>query len=156
MKGLSKITKLLNDFVRTIDEELFVEEDSDFAYYPLSNRITYSLVVSEKDNVDFMRSIEFFNPRVKCDIFLWSILHEIGHHETIDELSDADLRDSELVKFLAAGGAIPEERYYECPDERAATGWAVQYAESHIAILAEFWEELQKAIMRFYKLNHIC
>lgn len=156
MKGLSKITKLLNDFVRTIDEELFVEEDGDFAYYPLSNKITYSLVVSEKGNADFMQSVEFFNPKVKCDIFLWSILHEIGHHETIDELSDADLRDSELIKFLAAGGAIPEERYYECPDERAATGWAVQYAESHTAILAEFWEELQKAIMRFYKLNHIC
>ena len=45
MKGLSKITKLLNDFVRTIDEELSIEEDSDFAYYPLNNRITYSLVV---------------------------------------------------------------------------------------------------------------
>lgn len=156
MKGLSKITKILNDFVRTIDEELFVKEDSNFAYYPSSNKITYSLVVSEKGDANFMKSVEFFNPKVKCDIFLWSILHEIGHHETIDELSDADLRNSEFIKFLVAGGTIPEERYYECPDERAATGWAVQYAESHTAILAEFWKELQKAIMRFYKLNHIC
>ena len=156
MKGLSKITKLLNDFVKTIDEELSIEEDSDFAYYPLSNKITYSLVVSEKNNADFMRSVEFFNPRVKCDIFLWSILHEIGHHETIDELSDTDLADSELIKFFVSNGCVSEELYYECPDERAATGWAVQYAESHAAILAKFWEELQKAIMRFYKLNHIC
>lgn len=156
MKGLSKITKLLNNFVKTIDKELFVEEDSDFAYYPSSNKITYSLVVSEKDNADFMQSVEFFNPSVKCDIFLWSILHEIGHHKTIDELSEFDLEKSELIKFLAAGGAIPEKRYYECPDERAATGWAVQYAEFHTSILAEFWEKLQKAIMRFYKLNHIC
>lgn len=156
MKGLSKITKLLNDFVRTIDEELSIEEDSDFAYYPLSNKITYSLVVSEKSNADFMRSVEFFKPRVKCDIFLWSILHEIGHHETIDELSDADLADSEIIKFFVSDGGMSEELYYECPDERAATGWAVQYAESHTAILAKFWEELQKAIMRFYKLNHIC
>ena len=79
MKGLSKITELLNDFVKTIDEELSVEEDSDFAYYPLSNKITYSLVVSEKNNTDFMRSVEFFKPKVKCDIFLWSVLHEIGY-----------------------------------------------------------------------------
>ena len=133
-----------------------IEEDSDFAYYPLSNRITYSLVVSEKDSTDFMRSVEFFKPKVKCDIFLWSILHEIGHHETIDELSDADLADSEIIKFFVFNGCVSEELYYECPDERAATGWAVQYAESHTDILAKFWEELQKAIMRFYKLNHIC
>ena len=31
MKGLSKITELLNDFVKTIDEELSIEEDSECA-----------------------------------------------------------------------------------------------------------------------------
>lgn len=152
---MDRITDLLNEFVKTIDDELVVEVGSDFAYYPARNVITYTLVVSEYGEESFLESVEFFQPKVKCDVFLWSILHEIGHHETIDELTESEQLDSDFIKLFVENGAVSKELYYTCPDERAATGWAVQYAESHITSLAKFWTQLQTAIMDFYKANEI-
>ena len=37
--------------------------------------------------------------------------------------------------------------------ERAATEWALNYMATHSDEIAEFWSELQPAILRFYRKN---
>lgn len=153
MKGIQEINNILNEFLEEF--ECTADIGTDFEYIYVENKIHYALVVADKMEQGFMRSVERLNPLVKCDIFLWSFLHEIGHNETIEELTDEESDISNITKEWIAAGAVPPDAYYDCPDERMATEWAVRYANSHIEELMNFWSKLQKAIINFYKINDI-
>lgn len=145
--GLEKLNKTLNTFAEQF--ECTVAPDTDFFCYLAENKITYALAVSEKSNRAFMSRVRRLYPDIKADVFLWSFLHEIGHIETAD-----DLTDNEWQEVLAAKNCeLSHEEYFELLDEYLATDWAANYMRKHEKEVAKFWCSVQQNIMDIYALN---
>ena len=60
--------------------------------------------------------------------YYWSLMHEVGHFYTIDDIEDDD---SDLRKLCYALGVESMEMYVNLPMERVATEWAVQWTEGN-------------------------
>ena len=144
MKKAEPITNILNEFLAPFECE--AKLGTDFAYFTDDSSITYSLLVPEKDGVEFVKFAEGLFPDVKADIFLWSILHELGHHETEDDFEDDEWEDYMRLTSMN----ISSEVYFELDIEYAATVWAGEYIQSHMEEIAELWNKLQPAIKKFY------
>lgn len=162
LKGVKLLDNILNEFLEEFDAEAGIGPD--FAYYYASSYIQYTLAVSDKASTYFMNHVHSLAPDIKCDVFLISFLHELGHHETCDELSDEDeifSRDTkETINLtLKMGDPVVEEAahslYFNLPDEAAATAWAIQYIRDNSEKVAALWERVQAAIMLIYELNDV-
>ena len=144
-KSLQKITNILNDFLAPFDCN--AEAGSDFAYYMASNMITYSFTVSYEHEETFMHFTHELFPDINADIFLWSFLHELGHHET-----ENDFEDEEWDEYLNICNIIEDDyEYYHLPIEYAATYWAGKYITNHESEIKALWDQLVPAFQNFYK-----
>lgn len=153
LKGVKRISRIINEFLKPF--ECTARMGTDFCYLYNKNLIFYSIVWMNNGAEDFLNSVLRLEPEVEADIFLWSLLHEVGHHETYDEISDEENDYCDDTKKKIEEGELPNELYYDMIDERLATEWAVEYANTHKEELKAFWEKLQPAIMDFYKLNKV-
>lgn len=152
MKENSKVSEIINKF--TMDNfKCTAKLDTDFMCDPEEEEIYYTFVVSERLDKMFMDALNTFKPEVEMDIFLWSILHEIGHIMTMDDLDELDYWFCQDVKNAISKGELEEEEYFILPDESLATEWAVNYANENKEKLELFWKELQPEILRFYADN---
>lgn len=150
MKELERIILTINSFLKPFDLTCCI--GGDFCYYYLDDEVQVSFLSAERDEEEFMRSIQIQNPLCCMDVFLWSLLHEIGHSQTIDEISDEDWGRSNRTKELCRDGKISRWEYYCCVDEVMATQWAVEFANENQNALFSFWNELQPLIMDFYRV----
>lgn len=153
LKGYKPLEKEVNKLTKKFGCTAFL--GTDFGYYPATQQIEFSLVVNQTDDAYFLASIKRLSPAVIMDIFLWSLLHEIGHSETYDDITMAEYEIDRLTKEQINKGEIARTEYYNCTDERLATAWAVWYANSHAIELEKQWKRIQKAIIKFYKKNKI-
>lgn len=153
LKGIKRISRIINEFLKPF--ECTARMGTDFCYLYHKNLIFYSIVWMNNGAEDFLNSVLRLEPEVEADIFLWSLLHEIGHHETYDEISDEENDYCDDTKKKIEEGELPNELYYDMIDERLATEWAVEYANTHKEELKAFWGKLQPAIMDFYRLNKV-
>ena len=143
-KEAEPITNILNEFLAPFDCEARL--GTDFAYYTDDNSISYAIITPEKDETEFINFAEKLFPDVKANAFIWSILHELGHHETEDDFEDDEWEDYMTLTLLD----ISNEVYFELDIERAATVWAGEYIQSHMEEVTELWNKLQPAIKNFY------
>ena len=88
---LNVISNILNDFLEPFECTAYA--DTDFAYYMQSNKISYALVITDKHEKTFMNFVTKLFPNIKADPFLWSFLHELGHHETADDFEDEEYEE---------------------------------------------------------------
>ena len=154
LKGEERINKILNKYLEKFD--LTANLDTDFAYYYSKNMVTYSFVVSEKYDIMFKKVCDkIAKSNMNADIFLLSLFHEIGHAETIEDLSDEDIHFSMIMKEEISEGVLNEKEYFYAPDEYIATHWGVKYIQEHDKEISELWAELQPAILQFYVDNDI-
>lgn len=145
---ISKITRILNRFLNEQDFDCDCYFGPDFSYYPAVSQICYALTVSQRADAAFKAFVAKNFPNIHADIFLWSFLHELGHHETEDDFSNAEhieyMRDLKRV--------TTDEEYFNLPIEFAATAWAAHYMETHAEIIEKLWKEVREAISHFYEL----
>ena len=159
MKPEKRINSILNNFLEQFDCKS--ELDTDFAYYYSKSLITYSFVVTERDERNYLNFIRTLAPNINVDIFLISFLHELGHHMTIDEIEeDEELFCQDEKEIISTELSLCENdyeidkvynRYFTLPDEYAATKWAIDYIYNNKDIVSKLWFELQKEIIDFYK-----
>jgi hypothetical protein len=130
--------------------------DTDFAYYYVKDLVTFS-IFSFKGYDDFMLDAESRFPYINgVSPFIWSLLHEIGHHETWDELTEEELKESaEIKESINEKDHSSRMAYFTCPDEYAATDWAGHYIESHRDKIDEFWDKVLVELYDFYVSNNI-
>ena len=146
----SELTKVINNFVSQFGE--YSAEVGDCFEVDLStNIIYYSLygnVEFEDSFADFILSLDKDIPPI--DIFLWSLLHEIGHLETED--LDFPYYGKEELREKYKNRRSPEDlynyaiEYYNLPIEIAATWWAILWAK----------DNREQAILLNNKLKEIC
>lgn len=113
--------------------------------------------------------IEFVKERFSYNVrypFIFSLLHEVGHHKANDEIEgaiyDFCTAEKERIEAALAKDNISEKKakkiewqYFSLPDEIMATQWAVNYCKTHRKEVKKMWEQCQKAFYKFYKTNGI-
>ena len=78
VKGIEKLTEILQKFVKKFGCDIEVGEE--FSYYYDDALINYSLIIPVfSDKVWKEYVLKTFNYKIK-NIFMFSLLHEIGHH----------------------------------------------------------------------------
>lgn len=144
------LDKIVNEFVAefgeytaTMGEEFEVDLNTNIIYYSL-----YGNVEFEDSFADFILSLDKDVPPI--DIFLWSLLHEIGHLET-EEL-DFPFYGKEELEEKYRGRNSAEDlyahamEYYSLPIEIAATYWAIEWAKDNREKAMEFNSKLKEII----------
>lgn len=159
LKGITEINNIINKFLEPF--ELTAELGTDFDYCFLEDKIHYALVIDEVSSNLFLKNAERRFPDVHADVFLWSLLHEVGHSETLDDLEDG-VEEWCLVAKKTINGLsrkLSQEAcnqvYFDLPDEEAATNWAGEYMMENSEEITMFWNKLQPALVEFYKLNEV-
>lgn len=152
----SMIDKVLNDFLEPF--EAIAEMGDTFCYCLVSSTINYTLL-EEPEEKYFLNHVFSLAPDLAgYDGFLISFLHELGHHYTLDELSEDEVDESLSAKYRISdeytdGRVDLQEEYYNLPDEAAATNWAIEYIRNNREKIDEFWSKLLNAIVQFYEAN---
>ena len=164
LKGKEQLDKVVNDFVSQFG--CTAELGTDFNYCYETERLQYSLLMSAVANETFMKFICENHPeaaRITDNIFIWSLLHEIGHHETWRLWSDTEQAEfdetKELIDALSMCCEDEEEYAKYCTaycyilDECVATAWAADYIYFHEKELREFWEKWTEELWTFCIVN---
>lgn len=141
--GIDKITDILNKYLSRF--ELTADMDTDFGYYYTDNLVTYSLLDIPSASESFLLDAESRFPLVHAPFFIWGLMHEVGHHESYDDLTDEEIEESNLIKKQC----YAEDNkllYYTAPDEYAATEWAGNYIMEHSDEIAELWNSVSDII----------
>jgi len=159
LKGLKRVDRIVNEFLDQFG--LTAKLESEFTYWQDDFHIGYALVVVDAADKYFLPFCEHIDNRVKADAFLISLMHEVAHHFTQFNFSDDEWeRTDEIKEHISIQltknpnkAAKWNNIYFNLSVEKAATEWALNYMVVHSDEIAAFWNELQPAIMRFYKKN---
>ena len=133
---MTKLETYLTDWLTDRDYELEVHEcDDDFFY---SDPLSLIAVRNQASSIDD-HLLRFFYDN-NCELmfsnaFIPAFLHELGHHETMDDFSDEEwnaYREFERsFEGLDMNNYNNQVRYLSHPIELAATMWAIDYINSH-------------------------
>lgn len=139
-QSFAPITRALNAFVRSFDEEYSCVLAPAFEADMTNDIIFYSCFTTEANNVAFREDfIRRFPACADFDIFTLSFLHELGHLETEWDMID-DREQRQAIK--------DNESYFALYNEQIATDWAGEYlTANHDTMKA--WEN--KIIKKFQK-----
>lgn len=165
LKGIKKLNKAITELV----EPFGISEaklGTDFAYYFTDEHIEFQMTCGDWTDELFDKFVEeefgFKNPYP----FVLSILHEIGHHNTWEEIDD-DVYDIILKKKERIAKIIQNKKnsrekkiaadleYFNLPDEYAATAWAVDYFTQNRKECDEMYKKACEALCKFYQENEI-
>jgi len=163
LKGVKKLDKKVSKFTEKFG--CTAEMGSEFCYWKGEDLINYSLLVGlASDGLWREYVLKNFNYKIE-NIFMFSLLHEIGHHLTMDNFSKK-MRNAEAKKVEKIEEKLNESdseivfrnsnlEYFDLPMERVATKWAVNFSKKHRRFLKRFWKSFQKDLYAFYALNGI-
>lgn len=148
-------TKKLSRFIAKWCEEngfyVSIRYGADFAYYYRNDIVRYSFVTCKLQD-ELMKEFWALNGlEYNCDIFLMSLLHEIGHYMTEDEWSAEESNNfTEMKKDLDGNTREGNFAYWNVPDEYRATEWAIDFINNNPEKCKVFWTECRKRIMDIY------
>ena len=130
-----------------------VSRQGEFCYIEPLKMVCYELDFGHacRMNREFMASVKRWRPQIKLNVFVWSLLHELGHCMTWDNFDDEEYERiyKKKARIWGTKATLP---YYRLPDEMAATKWAVEYANTHKAEIKEFWEKLLPEVDALFAL----
>lgn len=126
--------KILTNFAEAICPEItLIFNNEDDSYYQFIENII-SVDPNPKDDDGFLRHLAKVH---KCDfaydypLILWTILHEIGHHFTLDDVIEDDIEARILCAMIPIEVARNNEQvqdiYYNLTSEWVATEWAIDF-----------------------------
>ena len=157
LKGKKALTKVVNDFVSQFG--LTAKWGKEFQAVPAKNRIDFTLAENEEIINEFMANAEMRFPQIHAHPFIWLLLHEVGHMETIDFFTIDEQnrfikkKDTLYETLNTEDYSLVSEWYQLMPDEYMATLWAGTYMIEHTKEVAKFNKKLNKAILKFYEKN---
>lgn len=161
LKGTKKIDEMVNTFCEKFG--CTAELGAEFCYWDDDETVDYSLVISVPSDEAWKEYVkETFNFRI-TNIFMFSLLHEIGHHFTMGKFNKFQ-QSKERVAIAKIEHNLSEsndedfdkemyKKYFDLPMEKSATKWAVNYYRTHRQAINRFYKKLEKELQKFYKLN---
>jgi hypothetical protein len=157
IKGLKKVDKIVNNFTQK-NFGVTAKLDNEFEAFCSKKVIGYTLFCDEDEKAYFIMDAQAKYPHINADIFLWCLMHEIGHCLTDDMWNENEQKYFYIQKKNMTN--IEDDRlrndwYHACPDEFFATKWAGDYMTAHPKKIAKFWNKMQMAIINLYKKNNL-
>lgn len=158
IKGIKKVDKIINDFTQK-NFGVTARFDTEFEAFCDNGRrlIGYTFLATENGEGQFIDDAIKRYPNVNADIFLWALMHEIGHCMTEDMWTDEEREYFNYQKDIICEADVDENEmnawYHVCPDEFTATRWAGEYMTKHPRKMKKFWTELQTALIQMYVKN---
>ena len=155
---MQKIAKLVSKFIcgacQVYPAELF-------GYSPNEPLITFCLDETTEDNRIWKEYLqENFNFKLTAEnVFLMSILHELGHHATFPNFTTEEWIEQASEKSLQEKN-YPTEKdyfvaYYNLPIEIAATTWAIKMYNEHRPYMRAWCQRFNCAIRHYEKKHKI-
>lgn len=170
MKGYKK----LNQQVTYIFQDLTGFDDfkcklgSEWAYYNHKNKVEFSLIDYPDGTVrDWFKWIFNRYDFIPENHIIFSMLHEIGHHVTLDKfiVNNPDLwaweekEDADITEAMN-NVDLPEYfktnlrwQYHSLPAEILATEWAIDFCKTHKETVMLAYQDFCKACIEFYNAN---
>ena len=132
-----------------------VISSDEFAYTPNNEVITYTMYIYDTD----IQFVELVNEKYSVDIrpwyFIFCLLHEIGHHITLENLTQEDLLTDQILRQVVIPNIEDEKRqgqaYVNLVAEDLATSWAIEYIDSHLKECFEIQDRFLKIIKHYMK-----
>lgn len=152
----SEIDNILNKFLVENDFDCYAELGEDFAYYDAKSLITYALIIPVDNDKWFFEYATSLGLKYDCGNFILSFFHEIGHSETLHLLEDEEEEEIWKVKNNLTFEEFEKSKekaniYFDLPDEKLATQWAVDYINENVGKVRELSNKLEIAVNGFYK-----
>lgn len=128
------LEQILNSFAKTLDDDLsiVIESHGGSYYYALDNTVYFN--PHDFNDCGFLRHLRENHKCAECDNYsltLWSLLHEIGHHFTLDFCEEDELEIRALCAIISeevAQKSIPmQDMYFNLESEWEATEWAMRF-----------------------------
>lgn len=134
-KKIKKLNKILNKFLKPFGCTAVF--GSEFSYILEYKLITYEDHVDTPDFFTINAEARF--PSAKADPFIWSFIHELGHHETRNLFSKKHWK--EYMKIIDEG--MDDVNYVKLPIEDAATAWAARFIEYNPKKIKKLWKRVK-------------
>lgn len=160
LKGRKKLNKVVSAQIANFGVK--AKLSTEYAYYHYKSLVTYKLTETIEDELLNSFILDRFGYKVE-NTFIFSLLHEIGHHKANDEIIDDILefceqekdRINEAMKTAKDYDEIKklEYQYFALPDEIMATQWAVNFARNNALECDVMWENIKTALFKFYEKN---
>lgn len=129
---------LINEVVKSFDEEYSAYLSDEFSADIVNNRVAYSLLVEPESNKAFRDDfVSRFPIADNYSDFLLSMLHEIGHLETVCDMVD-DIEKREKI--------TDNKKYFKLFNERIATDWAGFWLEDNEELATEIDTEISNCL----------
>lgn len=152
MKKKERIELILNNFLEMQgfnDARAEYIEHSD-SYY-CNNQIVLGGMSDVTGDRIFLRYCkETLGLKIDLSIETLSFLHELGHHKTLEIVSDEEYIVSVAIKQMLYEQDIEDEerfiKYFTCPIEEAATIDAVNFCNDNSALVSKFDKDLLSAL----------
>ena len=143
-----KLNKFLKDTFGNFFGIDFFELSDEFCYYSGEEKITYTITWQDQDD-EFIELVnEKYNANIQPWFFVFCILHEIGHHETIDDLTEEELANDVLLRNSIQFFEHQGRAYINLKAEDLATSWALNFISKNEEPLWEIqthcWELMEK------------
>lgn len=169
LKGVEALESVFTEVFKSFGISK-VELGTEFAYWYISESITFKLDYSKVDKW-FDEFVQTKFHLLNYDWFMFSFLHEIGHHKTIDTISTGlqtridrkkdryeKIMNFKFIKWYICPTFIKkklENKYFQLYDEMKASRWAVKYYRTHTKEIAKMSKKLTFALHQFYKINNV-
>lgn len=131
--------------------------DSDFSYDSEDDRVYFSIIVSERSDRLFKQYISNEFHFDVSNIFIISLLHEVGHAQTLWQFSQKQIQSAHrakksIEKKLEKNNSDEiYSQYFDLSIEKAATAWAVNYYKNNKARCDEFYSLFEKTLHEEFK-----
>lgn len=161
-KGKKELNKAITALVKPfgVDKACLAEE---WQYDFVKEKISFPLTSDDWTDDLYNKFVTKEFGLKDFDTFVISILHEVGHHMTNDDIDEmtafaCECKKIEIVTKLEQVTTLKqaekiEMKYFKLPDEYAATKWAVDYYNTHRKKCENMARKASKAISTFKKAN---
>ena len=165
VKGIDTLQKSMTALLKGFGISK-VELGQEYAYWYVSESVTFKLTYTIVDKWYDEFIYKRFHLVDGYDSFVFSLLHEIGHHMTMDNIpedvqAEIDKKKEKLEKLINLK-FMPkflrkkiEFEYFTLYDELMATRWAVWYFKNHPKEVKEMCLKAQLALHKFYTINNV-
>jgi len=140
-KWYKEINRTVREFIQTIDNEYNCRMGLDFCACLDENVIEWTIIYAEKSGKAFYE--DFIKRFPKADgfgLFTLSILHEVGHLETEDE----------MIENTIDVDTLTNEQYFKLHNEKIATNWAGTWLENNYKEAVALDDKFRDVITKFY------
>ena len=149
IRGMGKLEKRIGKIAKTIDERVKLEISGSDACFIKQRKIHFSILRDyDQDRLYIDNLYATHKDAPELPVYLYGLLHEIGHIHTEATLDDEDIEVREEV--MREGD---NQRYFALPAERAATAWAVEYAKNNSATVRVLAHKIERAMEKFLQAN---